>query len=244
MSLPVWQATIVNEFGEIIPSPTMTIIDEATGLGLTVYSDVNGATPLGTDGVFTGGTDGFAQFFAPTGRYSIKAENLGAGFERTFRFVALTAVGTGAGEVPLNSDLGTASLVDTGLLTGNVPTADQLSMVGETVNYTGANLNIGISGADAASDDVAVGFADGTTSAVFFLTTLGFSSATSITVDGTFNVARVNTGLVASGLTPVLNTRGSHKLTKLSVTGLSGLVDKEPLTLRTDLATSKITVNT
>lgn len=107
MSLPVWQATIVNEFGEIIPSPTMTIIDEATGLGLTVYSDVNGATPLGTDGVFTGGTDGFAQFFAPTGRYSIKAENLGAGFERTFRFVALTAVGTAAGQVPLNSDLST-----------------------------------------------------------------------------------------------------------------------------------------
>jgi hypothetical protein len=155
MSLPVWQATIVNEFGEIIPSPTMTIINEATGLGLTVYSDVNGTTALGTNGVFTGGTDGFAQFFAPAGRYSIKAENLGLGFERTFRFVAMVGdsafygalgtaslvdTGTAAGEVPLNSNLGTASLVSTGLLTGNVPTADQLSMVGETVNYTGANF--------------------------------------------------------------------------------------------------------
>ena len=35
---------------------------------------------------------------------------------------------------------GTAATADTGLLTGNVPTADDLSMVGETVNYTGANF--------------------------------------------------------------------------------------------------------
>tara|TARA_R110000824_G_scaffold401309_1_gene611629 strand:- start:402 stop:779 length:378 start_codon:yes stop_codon:yes gene_type:complete len=35
---------------------------------------------------------------------------------------------------------GTAATADTGLLTGNVPTADELSMVGETVNYTGANF--------------------------------------------------------------------------------------------------------
>jgi hypothetical protein len=135
MSLPVWQATIVNEFGEIIPSPTMTIINEATGLGLTIYSDVNGTTALGTNGVFTGGADGFAQFFAPAGRYSIKAENLGLGFERTFRFVAMV------GDSAFYGALGTSALVNTGLLTGNVPTADQLSMVGETVNYTGANFN-------------------------------------------------------------------------------------------------------
>tara|TARA_R110002110_G_scaffold415850_1_gene657967 strand:+ start:14113 stop:14742 length:630 start_codon:yes stop_codon:yes gene_type:complete len=175
MSLPVWQATIVNEFGEIIPSPTMTIINEATGLGLTVYSDVNGTTALGTNGVFTGGADGFAQFFAPAGRYSIKAENLGLGFERTFRFVAMV------GDSAFYPALGTSALVDTGLLTGNVPTADQLSMVGETVNYTGANyqpttsLGLGVvrmmqnvSGADLADGasisggSIKIAFADST----------------------------------------------------------------------------------
>jgi hypothetical protein len=59
---------------------------------------------------------------------------------------SLVNTGTAAGEAPLNSNLGTASLVNTGLLTGNVPTADQLSMVGETVNYTGANLNPNVFG--------------------------------------------------------------------------------------------------
>lgn len=34
---------------------------------------------------------------------------------------------------------GTAATKDTGLLTGQVPTSDDLSMVGETTNYTGAN---------------------------------------------------------------------------------------------------------
>ena len=151
MSLPVWQATIVNEFGDIIPSPTMTIISEVTGLGLTVYSDVNGTTPLGTNGVFTGGADGFVRFFAPAGRYSIKAENLGAGFERTFRFVPLVGdsafyeIGTGAGEVPTNGDLGTAAQADIGLLIGNVLGADSINPNGDVwgagnVEY-GTNAN-------------------------------------------------------------------------------------------------------
>lgn len=34
---------------------------------------------------------------------------------------------------------GTAATADTGLLTGNVPTAEDLNMVGQTINYTGAN---------------------------------------------------------------------------------------------------------
>lgn len=111
MSLPIWQATIVNEFGDIIPSATITVKDETTGLGLTVYSDRNGTSVLGTNGVFTAGADGFAQFFAPAGNYSINAKQPSNGFEKTFDFVVLSgtaatrATGTGAGDVPLNSDL-------------------------------------------------------------------------------------------------------------------------------------------
>jgi len=51
-------------------------------------------------------------------------------------------IGTGATEIPTNGDLpvfGTAATKDTGLASGQLPTADQLNMVGETINYTGAN---------------------------------------------------------------------------------------------------------
>ena len=44
--------------------------------------------------------------------------------------------------VPTNADLptfGTAAEADTGLATGQVPTADDMGMVGETVNYHGGN---------------------------------------------------------------------------------------------------------
>jgi len=94
MSLPVFQATIVNSSGDIIPSAVVTVLDEITGLGLTIYSDRAGTVPLGTNGVFTAGTDGFAQFFAPTGNYRVKAEQAASGFEKTWNFVPL--VGTGA----------------------------------------------------------------------------------------------------------------------------------------------------
>ena len=50
-------------------------------------------------------------------------------------------VGTLPENVPLNSDLGTSSTADTGLLSGQVPTADDLSMVGETVNWTKGNYD-------------------------------------------------------------------------------------------------------
>ena len=89
MSLPVFQATIVNDSGDIIPSAVMTVLDEITGLGLTVYSNRAGTIPLGTNGVFTAGTDGFAQFFAPAGNYRVKAEQAASGFEKTWDFVPL-----------------------------------------------------------------------------------------------------------------------------------------------------------
>jgi len=114
---------------------------------------------------------------------------------------------------------------------------------GWDVVYTGANLNLNVFGGNGVSDDIAVGFAEGATTAVFFLPVSGLSPATSITVSGTFNVVKINTAPVASGVTPTLNTRTSDKITKLSVSGLSGLTLGEPLTLRTDLAANKITVN-
>lgn len=135
MSLPVFQATIVNEFGEVIPSPVMTILDESTGQPAILFSDRNGTVPLGTNGVFTGGTDGFAQFFTAAGNYRVKAELLSAGFEQTWDFVAMVGdaafyqVGTGASQIPTNGDLpsfGTAA-------TANVQTSPTDTTAGRTL---------------------------------------------------------------------------------------------------------------
>jgi hypothetical protein len=115
MALPVWQATIVNEFGDIIPSATITVIVESTGLAATLYSDRNGTIPLGTGGVFSANTSGFAQFFADPDNYRVTAEQASSGFSQTWDFVVLSGsaalkdTGAAAGQVPLNSDLGTAS---------------------------------------------------------------------------------------------------------------------------------------
>ena len=48
-------------------------------------------------------------------------------------------VGTDPDEVPLNSDLGTASVKNTGTASGEIPTADDLGMVGGQSNFTSAN---------------------------------------------------------------------------------------------------------
>ena len=115
MSLPVFQATIVNDSGDIIPSAVITVLDEITGLGLTVYSNRAGTVPLGTNGVFTAGVDGFAQFFAPAGNYRVKAEQAASGFEKTWDFVPLvggsafdvdsyTAFGIGTNTAPFITD--------------------------------------------------------------------------------------------------------------------------------------------
>ena len=148
MSLPVFQATIVNSSGDIIPSAVVTVLDEITGLGLTIYSDRAGTVPLGTNGVFTAGTDGFAQFFAPAGNYRVKAEQAASGFEKTWNFVPLVGeaafvdTGTGAGQVPTNADLptfGTAA-------TANVQTSPTDNTAGRlmAVGAFGLGLSTGL----------------------------------------------------------------------------------------------------
>jgi hypothetical protein len=98
MSLPVFQATIVNDSGDVIPSPVITVLIESTGLPATLFSDRNGTVPLGTGGVFSGEPDGFAQFYADPTEYRVTASDAGSGFSQTWRFVVL---------------IGTAALADT-----------------------------------------------------------------------------------------------------------------------------------
>ena len=90
MSLPVFQSTIVTSVGDIIPSPVITVLVEATGDEASLFSDRNGSTVLGTDGVFSGTVDGFAQFYTAPDVYRVTASDAGSGFSQTWRYVVLS----------------------------------------------------------------------------------------------------------------------------------------------------------
>jgi len=150
--------------------------------------------------------------------------------------------GTAPSEVPRNSDLGTAATKNTGTATGQIPTADQLSMVGETVNYTGANLNPNVFGGGSVGV-VTGGYANSAKIAVFTANIMSNTPPASITVVGTFSVYTAADVLIASGVTPILGNIESNRVVPFVVFGLTGMIAKENLTLRSDTTSSKITVN-
>ena len=121
MALPRWQATIVDDAGDILPSAEVTVIVESTGLAASLFSDRAGSTAKGTSGVFSADTNGFAFFYADPAPYRITAEASGGGTSVTWNYVSLfdfdANVGTAAGEVPLNSTLVPKS---GGIFTGEV----------------------------------------------------------------------------------------------------------------------------
>lgn len=91
MALPVFQRTIVNSAGDVIPSAQITVIDETTGVAPSggLFSDRAGTIPLGAGGVFSTGADGFAQFYVAKGTYRVTALDLGTALSQTWRYVVL-----------------------------------------------------------------------------------------------------------------------------------------------------------
>jgi|TARA_R110000851_G_scaffold272661_2_gene425399 hypothetical protein len=173
-------------------------------------------------------------------------------------------VGTGPNETPLNSDLGSASLVDTGTAAGNVPlnsnlgnasqktvgissgqlpTSDNLNMVGATENFTSNNLNPNVFGGVAAGDLIASGSAENATTALFEFN-VSLSTAPAFTQNGTFEIrSNTNFQLLASSLTisTIAGISSNKKL--VLVVSSSGLPTGENLLLISETAASKITVN-
>jgi hypothetical protein len=90
MTIPVFQATIVNGSGDVIPTPQITVLEEPLGTPATLFSDRDGLVPLGVNGVFSGDADGFAQFFAAAGNYRVTAYDSGSGFTKQWDYVVLT----------------------------------------------------------------------------------------------------------------------------------------------------------
>jgi hypothetical protein len=86
MALAAWQATIVDDSGNVQASAAITVALDVPGQPpAQCFSDRNGTTPIGSS--FNADADGFVRFFAAGGAYKITA-TLGA-FSREWRYVAI-----------------------------------------------------------------------------------------------------------------------------------------------------------
>lgn len=128
MSLPVFQATVVNDSGDIIPSPVITVVIESSGLPATLFSDRNGTVPLGTGGEFTGGVDGFSQFYAAPNEYRVTASDSGSGFSITWRYVILGGTASLANVQSSPTDATVAAVLN-----------NETTHIGGNENWTTAN---------------------------------------------------------------------------------------------------------
>ena len=77
MALGRWQATIVDEAGNVLPGARVTVRREMVGAPLAVlFADRDGLVPLGNP--FPAGPDGFAAFHAAGGAFRIDAVSGGS----------------------------------------------------------------------------------------------------------------------------------------------------------------------
>lgn len=71
MALNVWQRSVVNEAGNVMPLASVEVRDQVTSNLVQLYSDYDGASPIGNP--TAADADGFVRFYADTGRYRITA---------------------------------------------------------------------------------------------------------------------------------------------------------------------------
>lgn len=238
MALPVWQATIVNRFGDIIPSATITVIVESTGLPATLYSDRNGTVPLGSGGVFNANTSGFAQFFTDPDNYRIKAEQSSSGFSQTWDFVVLSG----------SSSLKDAQTSPTDSTAGRVVTTDALGDNGGPI-WTDANLNPRKFGGKSGRTAMVSGRRASTTNiCVFNPVTMLIAGQVpaSISVVGTFSLINETTGAteatgIQTGIT--LSAVSGGQQTRILVSPAITLSATDSYRLSCDSDGSIITVN-
>lgn len=89
MTLPIFQRTVTDEAGNVIPNATVEVRLESTGLLATIYDDRAGDPGDTITNPLTTGVDGFAQFYAAGGDYRIKATDPVSGDVREWRYVPI-----------------------------------------------------------------------------------------------------------------------------------------------------------
>lgn len=129
MANAIWQATITDQSGNILPGAEVTVVNETTGLSATLFSTRTGTAKSNP---FFADANGFAQFYAAPGLYRITATSSGTGTTQTWRYVRLVDVSTtaeaisGAPDVLLTAAGGHSAIrglsVGTVSQSGGVPT--------------------------------------------------------------------------------------------------------------------------
>jgi hypothetical protein len=89
MALAAWQATIVDESGNIQGEASVEVLLESSGALAALFSDRDGESPI--DNPVEADPDGFVRFYAAGGAYRINA-TLGS-FTRTWRHVPIGLLG-------------------------------------------------------------------------------------------------------------------------------------------------------
>ena len=105
MSLPIWQRTITDLDGNVVPNATIEVRLESTGALATVFLDRDGDSP--GDNPFTANAEGFAQFYAAPGEYRITAT--GPSGSQTWRWNVLPGTAATMENESGGSTLGTAA---------------------------------------------------------------------------------------------------------------------------------------
>jgi hypothetical protein len=226
MANSIWQATAQTETGNIIAGAQVTVVNEDTGVNATIYSSIGGAALTNP---FFANAEGFIQFYAGAGTYRVTAEDTGTGQSITWRYIRF----------------GDSASRDSGILTGQLPTAEDLSMVGATENFTSNNLNPNVFGGLNATDTLATGFAENTTTVSLLLPISSLTAPSSITVVGSFSLIDSEYNTLNANVTSFnLSVRSSNKVVLIGgVSGLSGLTKSEIVQLISNTSASKITVN-
>lgn len=219
MTNSVWQATIQNAAGDIVPGAEITVIDEGTGLNAVIYSSKAGAALTNP---FNADAGGFAQFYSGPGEYRISAHDLGTGLTQTFD----------------NWRLGDAGARDIGTATGQVLLSESAGLDNGETNWTSGNVNEFGKSAGA----VGSGTASSTSVARIEIPILSNIAPVSITIAGVFNLLDASHGLVKAGATIALSSSSTTRLLILDATGTT-LVDGAVYVLYAASAGSKITVN-
>lgn len=93
MANAVWQATITDQSGNVLPGAEVEVVNEATGLSAPLFATRTGTSKSNP---FFADANGFAQFYAAPGLYRITATSAGTGTTITWRNVRLVDVATNA----------------------------------------------------------------------------------------------------------------------------------------------------
>ncbi len=156
---------------------------------------------------------------------------------------SLVDTGTAAGDVPLNSNLGNASQKTVGISTGQLPTADNLDMVGATENFTSNNLNPNVLIGGGSGKAMAVGIATSSSSIFIYVPLISLIEPTGVTPVSTFNVYSGSGSFVTGVSAASLELQSTAKLAVISLSSGSGMTANVTYTLRAGSSTSKITVD-